>query len=227
MACLIHMQPVRRKHALCRRSTCAAYRLSTTACTGSQYCAGQVLPQCGLAAALTTHPCQHAALQLGQPTQTVELSCPARAAFLGASWATLRLSTTRLLSQADKLSTPALAQVLTAGRGVQDDLFLVRGGMRSVEFKVVEVEPSPYCIVAPDTEIFCEGEPIRCSRLWRIAIISYAPGSRQQLQAPAEWPRPRQHGVDGHTDWRDSLQSLRHGAAGSGPAARSPLPRSA
>ena len=31
-----------------------------------------------------------------------------------------------------------------------------------MEFKVVETDPSPYCIVAPDTEIFCEGEPIRC-----------------------------------------------------------------
>ncbi|KAK9669477.1 hypothetical protein RND81_13G133200 [Saponaria officinalis] len=41
------------------------------------------------------------------------------------------------------------------------DLFLVRGGMRSVEFKVVETDPSEYCIVSPDTEIFCEGEPIR------------------------------------------------------------------
>ncbi|KAK3035705.1 hypothetical protein RJ639_033407 [Escallonia herrerae] len=41
------------------------------------------------------------------------------------------------------------------------DLFLVRGGMRRVEFKVVEVDPAEYCIVAPDTEIFCEGEPIR------------------------------------------------------------------
>ena len=43
----------------------------------------------------------------------------------------------------------------------QDDVFLVRGGMRSVEFKVVETDPEPYCIVAPDTEIYCEGEPIR------------------------------------------------------------------
>lgn len=41
------------------------------------------------------------------------------------------------------------------------DLFLVRGGMRSVEFKVVETDPPEYCIVAPDTEIFCEGEPLR------------------------------------------------------------------
>ncbi|KAJ3604366.1 hypothetical protein NHX12_029107 [Muraenolepis orangiensis] len=41
------------------------------------------------------------------------------------------------------------------------DIFLVRGGMRAVEFKVVETDPSPYCIVAPDTVIHYEGEPIR------------------------------------------------------------------
>ncbi|KAF3575276.1 hypothetical protein F2Q69_00061732 [Brassica cretica] len=41
------------------------------------------------------------------------------------------------------------------------DLFLVRGGMRSIEFKVIETDPAEYCIVAPDTEIFCEGEPIK------------------------------------------------------------------
>ena len=28
------------------------------------------------------------------------------------------------------------------------DLFLVRGGMRAVEFKVVETDPAPYCIVS-------------------------------------------------------------------------------
>ena len=41
------------------------------------------------------------------------------------------------------------------------DIFLVRGGMRAVEFKVVETDPTPYCIVAPDTVIHCEGEPIK------------------------------------------------------------------
>ena len=41
------------------------------------------------------------------------------------------------------------------------DLFLVRGGFRPVEFKVVETDPGEYCIVAPDTVIHCEGEPIR------------------------------------------------------------------
>ncbi|EKU21500.1 transitional endoplasmic reticulum ATPase [Nannochloropsis gaditana CCMP526] len=55
------------------------------------------------------------------------------------------------------------------------DLFLVRQyvfflgpapfsppqAMHPVEFKVVETEPAPYCIVAPDTVIFCEGEPVK------------------------------------------------------------------
>ncbi|CAM0955284.1 unnamed protein product [Alopecurus aequalis] len=41
------------------------------------------------------------------------------------------------------------------------DLFLARGGMRSVEFKVVETDPAEYCVVAPDTQVFCDGEPIR------------------------------------------------------------------
>merc|ERR1711904_726823 len=36
------------------------------------------------------------------------------------------------------------------------DLFLVRQAMHPVEFKVVETDPQPYCIVAPDTVIHCE-----------------------------------------------------------------------
>ncbi|RMX52732.1 transitional endoplasmic reticulum ATPase [Pocillopora verrucosa] len=43
----------------------------------------------------------------------------------------------------------------------KEDMFLVRGGMRAVEFKVIETDPSPYCIVAPDTVIHCEGEPVK------------------------------------------------------------------
>ena len=33
--------------------------------------------------------------------------------------------------------------------------------MRAVEFKVVDVDPGPHCIVAPDTQIHCEGDPIK------------------------------------------------------------------
>jgi len=41
------------------------------------------------------------------------------------------------------------------------DVFLVRGGMRAVEFKVVETDPSPFCVVSPETVIHCDGEPIK------------------------------------------------------------------
>ena len=40
------------------------------------------------------------------------------------------------------------------------DLFTVRGGMRQVEFKIVDVDPEEVAIVAQDTIIHCEGEPI-------------------------------------------------------------------
>merc|ERR1712173_39489 len=41
------------------------------------------------------------------------------------------------------------------------DNFIIRGGMRAVEFKVIETDPAPFCIVAPATVIHCEGEPIK------------------------------------------------------------------
>ena len=41
---------------------------------------------------------------------------------------------------------------MEANRPVRKNyLFLCRGGMRAVEFKVVETDPDEYCIVAPDT----------------------------------------------------------------------------
>ncbi|KAK4684061.1 transitional endoplasmic reticulum ATPase, partial [Tremellales sp. Uapishka_1] len=40
------------------------------------------------------------------------------------------------------------------------DVFQVRGGMRTVDFKVVEVDPSPYCIVSSDTVIHTEGDAL-------------------------------------------------------------------
>lgn len=41
------------------------------------------------------------------------------------------------------------------------DTFTARGGMRQVEFKVVETDPAEYCIVAQDTVIHTEGDPIK------------------------------------------------------------------
>ncbi|CAI9268062.1 unnamed protein product [Lactuca saligna] len=63
------------------------------------------------------------------------------------------------------------------------DFFLVRGGMRSVEFKVIETDPPEYCVVAPDTEIFCEGEPVRREDEDRLDEIGYddVGGVRKQM----------------------------------------------
>lgn len=41
------------------------------------------------------------------------------------------------------------------------DNFVVRAAMRPIEFKVVLTDPEPYCIVAPETVIFCDGDPIK------------------------------------------------------------------
>ena len=40
------------------------------------------------------------------------------------------------------------------------DVFPVKAAMRTVEFKVMETDPERGCIVAPDTVLHCEGEPI-------------------------------------------------------------------
>jgi hypothetical protein len=55
--------------------------------------------------------------------------------------------------------------------------------MRAVEFKVVETDPADYCIVAPDTEIFCEGEPIRREDEERLDDVGYDDigGVRKQM----------------------------------------------
>jgi len=65
----------------------------------------------------------------------------------------------------------------------KNDLFLVRGGMRAVEFKVVETDPDEYCIVAPDTVIHCEGEPIKREDEERMDDVGYDDigGVRKQL----------------------------------------------
>ncbi|CAN6285724.1 unnamed protein product [Urochloa humidicola] len=65
------------------------------------------------------------------------------------------------------------------------DLFLVRGGMRSVEFKVIDIEPAgmEYSIVANETEIFCDGEPVKREDEERLDDVGYddVGGMRKQL----------------------------------------------
>lgn len=63
------------------------------------------------------------------------------------------------------------------------DLFLVRQAMHPVEFKVVECDPAPFCIVAPDTIIFCEGEPVRREDEEKMDEVGYDDigGCRRQM----------------------------------------------
>ncbi|TYI90906.1 hypothetical protein E1A91_D03G154900v1 [Gossypium mustelinum] len=63
------------------------------------------------------------------------------------------------------------------------DLFQVRGGMRSVEFKVMETDPAEYCVVAAGIEFFCEGEPVRREDEDRLDKVSYddVGGIRKQM----------------------------------------------
>jgi transitional endoplasmic reticulum ATPase len=55
----------------------------------------------------------------------------------------------------------------------QGDCFLVRAGFRPVEFKVVGVDPGEFCIVAPDTVIHCEGEPVKREDEEKLDDIGY------------------------------------------------------
>ncbi|CAF4063609.1 unnamed protein product, partial [Rotaria sordida] len=43
----------------------------------------------------------------------------------------------------------------------EGDVFIVHAAMHAVEFKVIETEPSPYCIVRSRTIIRCDGDPIK------------------------------------------------------------------
>ena len=54
------------------------------------------------------------------------------------------------------------------------DTFLVRQAMKAVEFKVVETDPTGSCIVAPDTTIFCEGDPIRREDEEKLSDVGYS-----------------------------------------------------
>ncbi|KAK8021233.1 cell division control protein 48 [Apiospora arundinis] len=73
----------------------------------------------------------------------------------------------------------------------QGDLFIVRGGMRQVEFKVVEVDPPEYGIVAQDTVIHCEGEPIQReeeeNNLNEVGYDDIGGCRKQMAQIPSSW----------------------------------------
>jgi transitional endoplasmic reticulum ATPase len=53
------------------------------------------------------------------------------------------------------------------------DVFTVQGAKKHVEFKVIEIDPTDYCIVGPDTLIYCEGEPINKDSNQDLTEIGY------------------------------------------------------
>lgn len=63
------------------------------------------------------------------------------------------------------------------------DTFLVRGGFKSVEFKIVETDPGEYVIVSPNTMIFDEGEPIKREDEEQLDGVGYddVGGCRKQM----------------------------------------------
>lgn len=65
------------------------------------------------------------------------------------------------------------------------DCFLVRESFRPVEFKVMEIDPpeNEFCIVAPETVIHCDGDPIRREDEEKLDEIGYDDigGVRKQL----------------------------------------------
>ena len=68
------------------------------------------------------------------------------------------------------------------------DTFLVRGGFKAVEFKVVEVDPGEFCIVSPNTMLFDEGEPIKREDEEQLDGVGYDDigGCRKQMASIRE-----------------------------------------
>jgi len=63
------------------------------------------------------------------------------------------------------------------------DSFKVKNEDKTVEFKVIEIDPVDYCIVGPDTIIYCEGEPLLREKQSEESEISYdnVGGCQKQL----------------------------------------------
>lgn len=77
------------------------------------------------------------------------------------------------------------------------DTFLVRGNFKAVEFKVVETDPGEFCIVAPNTMIFDEGDPIKREDEEKLDGVGYddiggcrkqMAGIREMIELPLRHP---------------------------------------
>jgi len=65
----------------------------------------------------------------------------------------------------------------------KNDKFVVNGPLGSIEFQVIEIDPVDYCIVGPDTTIYCEGEPLSRENTDETSEIGYDDigGCKKQL----------------------------------------------
>lgn len=54
--------------------------------------------------------------------------------------------------------------------------------MRNIEFKVVKINLAKYCMIASNTEIFCEGEPMKRKDKERLDDIGYNDVGRVRKQ---------------------------------------------
>ena len=63
------------------------------------------------------------------------------------------------------------------------DTLKIKNHEHSVEFKIMEIDPVDYCIVGPDTIIYCEGEPLQREKTTEESEICYdnVGGCQKQL----------------------------------------------
>ena len=63
------------------------------------------------------------------------------------------------------------------------DTLKIKNHEQSVEFKIMEIDPVDYCIVGPDTIIYCEGEPLQREKTTEESEICYGNvgGCQKQL----------------------------------------------
>lgn len=78
------------------------------------------------------------------------------------------------------------------------DLFIVRGSFKPVEFKIVATEPKEFGIVAPNTMLYTEGEPISREEEEKLDDVGYddiggcrkqMAGIREMIELPLRHPQ--------------------------------------
>nr|UXY86796.1 cell division control protein 48 [Cryptomonas paramecium] len=78
------------------------------------------------------------------------------------------------------------------------DSFFIQMNQRPIQFKIVQTEPTDYCIVGPDTLVYCEGSPLKREKHAEVNCLSYDKigGCHKQLfqirelvELPLKYPR--------------------------------------